>query len=167
MPAISALRDLYAAGALPPNLSILTPADLQNLLSQGLIVMGIFGDNYYARFNDPEQSRVAGNTWFAPVPASESNTKADYASAAGVWAMTIPKNGDPESRQRAYDFMAYLSEQDNQLTLALHTPATCSPRGYRHETAFVFDRLGHADERVRNAGFRCGQDRVEGVYGYR
>ena len=118
--AISALRDLYAAGALPPNLSILTPADLQNLLSQGLIVMGIFGDNYYARFNNPEQSRVAGNTWFAPVPASESNTKADYASAAGVWAMTIPKNGDPESRQRAYDFMAYLSEQDNQLTLALN-----------------------------------------------
>ena len=118
--AISALRDLFDAGALPPNLAILTPADLQNLMSQGLIAMGVFGDNYYARFNDPEQSQVAGDTWFAPVPASETNDGADYASAAGVWAMTIPKNGDEASRQRAYDFMAFLAAPENQLTLALN-----------------------------------------------
>lgn len=118
--AISALRELFEAGALPPNLSILKPADLQNLMSQGLIAMGIFGDNYYDRFADPEQSQVAGDTWFAPVPASETNENADYASSAGFWAMAVPKNSDQEAISHAYAFMAYLADPDNQLTLALN-----------------------------------------------
>lgn len=118
--AISALRDLYSEGALPPNLSILTPADLQNLMSQGLIAMGIFGDNYYDRFNDPEQSQVAGKTWFMPVPTSAANDGADYASSAGFWAMGIPKNGDSANRDAAWDFITFLSRADNQLTLAMN-----------------------------------------------
>jgi len=118
--AISALRDLFEAGALPANLAILKPADLQNLMSQGLIAMGIFGDNYYDRFADPEQSQVAGDTWFAPVPASEGNDMADYASSAGFWSMAIPKNSDEAAREDAYRFIAFLAAPDNQLTLALN-----------------------------------------------
>lgn len=118
--AISALRDLYAEGVLPPNLSILTPADLQNLMSQGLIAMGIFGDNYYDRFNDPENSQVAGDTWFMPVPTSEANDKAEYASSAGFWVMGIPKNSDPDMRDAAWDFITFLSRADNQFTLAMN-----------------------------------------------
>ncbi len=118
--AISAMRELFEAGALPPDLAILKPADLQNLMGQGLIAMGIFGDNYYDRFNDAEQSQVAGQTWFAPVPTSTDNTAADYASSSGFWAMTIPANSDETSRENAYKFMAFLSQPDNQLTLALN-----------------------------------------------
>lgn len=118
--AISALRDLYADGVMPPNLSILTPADLQNLMSQGLIAMGIFGDNYYDRFNNPENSQVAGDTWFMPVPTSEANDKAEYASSAGFWAMGIPKNSDPEMHKSAWDFITFLSRADNQFTLAMN-----------------------------------------------
>jgi multiple sugar transport system substrate-binding protein len=120
MKAIAAMRDLFEAGALPPNLPILKPADLQNLMSQGLIAMGIFGDNYYDRFNDARQSQVAGKTWFAPVPASSSNASARYASSAGFWAMAIPANSDSARRALSFKLISFLSEPDNQLTLALN-----------------------------------------------
>ncbi len=131
--AISALRDLYAEGAMPPNLSILTPADLQNLMSQGLIAMGIFGDNYYDRFNDPDQSQVAGDTWFMPVPTSENNDAADYASSAGFWAMTLPKNADPETRKAAWSFIAYLSQPDTQFKLAMNNNSPILSSIYSNE----------------------------------
>lgn len=118
--AISAMRELFEAGALPPNLAILKPADLQNLMGQGLITMGIFGDNYYDRFNNKEQSQVAGQTWFAPVPASSSNSAARYASSAGFWAMAIPANSDPTRRALSYGLISFLSQPDNQLILALN-----------------------------------------------
>ena len=131
--AITALRELYAAGALPPNLGILKPADLQNLMSQGLIAMGIFGDNYYDRFNNKEQSQVAGNTWFAPVPAAKENTAAKYASSSGFWAMGIPANGDPAVREKAYKLIAYLAQPETQLTLALNNNSQIRASVYSSE----------------------------------
>lgn len=118
--AVTALNELFVAGALPPNLGILTPADLQNLMSQGLISMGIFGDNYFERFNAPDQSQVAGKVWFAPFPTSKDVSGVRYASSAGFWAMGIPANGDPAARERAYKLIAHLSQPDVQLTLALN-----------------------------------------------
>lgn len=118
--AMEAMRDLFVAGALPRDLAILKPADLQNLMSQGLIAMGIFGDNYYDRFNNPQQSQVAGKTWFAPVPASATNQGARYASSAGFWAMAIPVNSDAARRETSFSLISFLSQPDTQLTLALN-----------------------------------------------
>ena len=98
--AIEALKTLFDAGAMPPNFASLKAAELQTLMSQGLIAMSIFGDNYYARFNNPEKSQVAGKTWFAPIPPSSESTTGNFPTAAGIWGMGIPKTARLKTAQR-------------------------------------------------------------------
>jgi len=118
--AIKALRDLYVEGVIPPNFTELASKDYQSLVSEGLVSMVFFGDNYYLRFNDPEKSKVAGDMWFSWIPAA-SGTGLDLAPAKiAFWAMAIPKNSPQGKRDLAWEFIRYFSSKDSQLKMALN-----------------------------------------------
>lgn len=118
--AIKVLRDLYVEGVIPPNFTELGSKDYQSLVSEGLVSMVFFGDNYYFRFNDPEKSKVAGDMWFSWIPAA-SGTGLDLAPAKiAFWAMAIPKNSPQAKRDLAWAFIRYFSSKDSQLKMALN-----------------------------------------------
>lgn len=118
--AITVLRDLYAAGAIPPNFTVLGSADYQRLVSDGLVSMVFFGDNYYFRFNDPERSNVAGHMQVAPIPASEETGLTIAPCKVAFWSMAIPKNGPAEHKELAWEFIRYLASPEVQLQMALN-----------------------------------------------
>lgn len=118
--AIETLRELYAAGAIPPNFTVLGSADYQRLVSDGLVSMVFFGDNYYFRFNDPERSNVAGHMEVAPIPASEETDLTVAPCKVAFWSMAIPKNGPAEHKELAWEFIRYLASPDVQLQMALN-----------------------------------------------
>ena len=140
--AIQALKALFDARAMPPNFASLKAAELQTLMSQGLVVMSIFGDNYFARFNDPEKSQVAGKTWFAPIPPSSESTSGHFPTAAGIWGMGIPKNGPADNRELAWKFMEFFARKDTQLKMAMNNNSpirvsTYSDENYRKNVPYA------------------------------
>ncbi len=120
--AITALRDLYTAGALPPDFFMLQAADYERLVGQGLVAMVFFGDNYNLRFNDPTRvsPEVVGQMHVAPIPASETTDLEVAPCKVAFWAMTIPNNAPRENRELAWEFIRYLASPEAQLSMALN-----------------------------------------------
>jgi multiple sugar transport system substrate-binding protein len=120
--AIKALRDLYNAGALPPDFFMLQAADYERLVGQGLVAMVFFGDNYNLRFNDPTRvsPEVAGQMDVVPIPASETTGLELAPCKVAFWAMAIPNNAPRENRDLAWEFIRYLASPQVQLSMALN-----------------------------------------------
>jgi multiple sugar transport system substrate-binding protein len=117
---ISLLRDLYAAGAIPPNYLEMTPADYQNLVCQGIISIFAHGDAKYDQFNDPKQSHYAGSIAVAPIPASEKTSLKVAPAKIAYWGAGIPKNSPKEKKELAYKLINFFSLPDVQLKMAFN-----------------------------------------------
>jgi len=118
--AIEALRELYTEGVIPPNFTELGSKDYQSLVSEGLVSMVFFGDNYFLRFNDPAKSKVAGNMWFAPIPASQASGLSITPAKIAYWGVGIPENSPAEKKAMAWKFIKYFTSHDAQLKMALN-----------------------------------------------
>lgn len=117
--ALTALRDLYQANAIPPNFHTMDANAVIALMRDGLLAMSIFGDSYFIRFNDQRASRVAGQVQSVPIPG----TGADGAVAptkVAFWGMAMAANGAPARRELAWRFMRHLSSPDAQLRMAIN-----------------------------------------------
>ena len=115
--AVEWLKELYEAGAIPPNFSQLGSQEYQNLMNEGLVAMTLFGDNYQERFNDPEQSRVAGNVKPAAIPAAGGGVAQ---AKIAYWGAGIPTNSDPDKKDLAWEFLKFFTSQEIQFEMALN-----------------------------------------------
>lgn len=119
--AIGKLRELFEAGAIPPNFTAIDGAGMHNLYAQGLLAMEIAGDNYVGRYNDPEKSAIAPHSGFTHLPPAAANQDAKpYPATASVWGVGMPENGDPDKRALAWEAIRFFSSKDAQLQLALN-----------------------------------------------
>ena len=118
--AVSLLRELYAAGAIPPNYLEMTPADYQNLMCQGIISIFGHGDAKYDQFNDPKQSHYAGSIGVTPIPASEKTKMKVAPAKIAYWGAGLPKNGPKQNKELAYKLINYFSLPDVQLKMAFN-----------------------------------------------
>lgn len=115
--AVEWLKELYEAGAIPPNFSQLGSQEYQNLMNEGLVAMTLFGDNYQERFNDPEQSRVAGNVKPAAIPAAGGGVAQ---AKIAYWGAGIPTNSDSDKKDLAWEFLKFFTSQEIQFEMALN-----------------------------------------------
>ena len=118
--ALEALKSLHKERVIPPNFSVLTTSDVQNLVSEGLAAMASFPDSYYTRFNDPTKSKEAGNLDVAFFPATKEQGLKAAPSDTAIWAACIPKNAKEENKALAYQFIRFFASKDAQLKTALN-----------------------------------------------
>lgn len=115
--AVEFLKGLYKDGAIPPNFTELNSGSIRQLYTNGLVGMIFLGDNYYVRFNNPKSSQIAGHSEVSYVPKSGGGIAP---TKLAFWGVGIPKNGNPQNRQLAYDFIRYFTTQEAQVTMALN-----------------------------------------------
>lgn len=119
MRAITALRDLYQANAIPPNFHGMDANAVVAVMRDGLVAMTLFGDSYFHRFNDQRASRIAGQVASIPVPgAGPEGTVAS--TKVSFWGAALSPNGNPAKRELAWRFMRHLASPDSQLKMAIN-----------------------------------------------
>jgi multiple sugar transport system substrate-binding protein len=116
--AISRIKALFDAGAVPPNFFSMDSSAVQTLMRQGLAAMTLFGDNYFLRFNDPKASPIAGHAGFFALPGATAGSWAP--AKAAYWGAALPKNGNDRSRAAAWTFVRHLASPPVQLQMALN-----------------------------------------------
>jgi len=116
------MRELYQAGALPPDLLAFEVADKVRLIQAGQAAMTLAPCDYYLRFNDPTISKVAGNVEFIMIPPAQEykNVLPGSLSLVNFWSFVIPKNIPEERKELAWKFIRELSTREAQLYSALH-----------------------------------------------
>lgn len=115
---LARLKTLYDSGGLAPNFASMDAVAVQNLMREGLLAMVMFGDSYYARFNDPKTSRVAGNIGFFAIPGAKDGV---YGPAkVAYWAAALPVNGPAANRDAAWTFIRFMASRSAQLQMALN-----------------------------------------------
>jgi multiple sugar transport system substrate-binding protein len=118
--AIAFMKDLYEAGAIPPNFESLSSANNRQLYFNGLIGMMFQGDNYYFQLNDPNKSEIAGNSMFANIPPSKRMAQNPANVKLALWGVGIPKNAKESTNDLAYEFIKFLTSRSSQLEMALN-----------------------------------------------
>jgi multiple sugar transport system substrate-binding protein len=117
--ALTALKELYQAGAIPPNFASTDANAAVALMRDGLLAMTIFGDSYFLRFNDPRASRIAGQVASIPVPGNgPEGTVA--ATKCAFWGMALAPSGNPAKRELAWSFIRTLASPEAQLRMAIN-----------------------------------------------
>ncbi len=115
--AVKFLRELYVSGAIPPNFSRLNSTSYRELYTGGLLGFIMQGDNYYLRFNDPKNSRIAGHSGFSAIPLAKGGPAI---AKLAFWGVGIPRNAPVSHRELAYDFIRYFSTLKAQTAMALN-----------------------------------------------
>jgi ABC-type glycerol-3-phosphate transport system substrate-binding protein len=98
----------------------------------------------YGTFNDPKQSKVAGNVGVMPFPAGPHGAKASWDIC---WAWGIPKNLSDERKKIAKELLNYLISDEVQIDLWKETggpPVTLNTRKELYETDPLFREVGDA-----------------------
>jgi multiple sugar transport system substrate-binding protein len=118
--AITFLRDLYKAGAIPPDYLNISDPDYSTLFSEGLLAMTLHGADYNVRYNNPKQSKIVGSALFHYIPAAERTGKKIAPAKIAIWATAIPRNSAPEKKQLAFEFLRFFASKPAQLKLAVN-----------------------------------------------
>jgi multiple sugar transport system substrate-binding protein len=117
--AVRALRDLYASGALPRNLTTINGEDVNLWMQTGraAMIIGAMGRN--AIYNDPNKSRFPGAIKTIPLPVSKdllgkypvAPTKVEF------WGMAIPRSA--QHKDLAWDLIRAMLSKDATVMAAL------------------------------------------------
>jgi multiple sugar transport system substrate-binding protein len=141
---VTMLADLYAAGALPRNVTSMTSEDPLTWMQTGRAAMYPGGFNRAVVFNDPTKSQFPGKIKAIPMPTSEE-TKAELGPYAPgtveIWGMIIPKNS--LRKDLAWSFIRYMSSNKSQLDMQFNGNATVRRSVYENEQ--VREKLVYAD----------------------
>lgn len=118
--AIRMLRDLYVAGALPRNISVLQTEDVNTWMQQGRAALcgGSMGRNRI--FNDPARSKFPGKIITISAPISETlRDKFEIAPAkVEFWGLAIPKNAP--RKDLSWSFIKSMLSKASTLAAALN-----------------------------------------------
>jgi ABC-type glycerol-3-phosphate transport system substrate-binding protein len=98
----------------------------------------------YGTYNDPQQSKVAGNVSVMPFPAGPQGARASWDIC---WAWGIPKNMADERKQVAKELLNYLISDEVQIDLWNVTggpPVTVTTRKLLYETDPLFKVVADA-----------------------
>lgn len=129
--ALTLMRDLQKDGVMPPNFTALSNTDEVRFVQGGRAAMTVHGSNYHATFNDPKNSRVAGQFAYALLPASqEMKGKLEFApTKTEFWSFVIPHNAP--AKALSWDFIRTLSSKRNIVQMALNgnSPTRASAYG--------------------------------------
>jgi multiple sugar transport system substrate-binding protein len=117
--AVTALRELYAAGALPRNLTTINGEDVNLWMQTGraAMIIGAMGRN--AIYNDPAKSRFPGAIKTIPLPISET-IRGKYPVApvkVEFWSMAIPRAA--QHKDLAWDLIRTMSSKEATVMAAL------------------------------------------------
>jgi len=118
--AVSALRDMYAAGAMPRNLTAINGEDVNLWMQTGRGAMIIGGMGRNAIYNDPQKSRFAGKIKTVPFPVS-STIAGKYKVAptkVEFWGMAIPRAS--RHKQEAWSLIRAMSSKQSTRMAALN-----------------------------------------------
>jgi multiple sugar transport system substrate-binding protein len=118
--AVSLLRDLYAAGAMPKGFATLGTEDVNTWMQGGRAAMAMTGMSRYNIYNDPARSKFPGKIKVTTIPiAAELRGKFDAAPAkVEFWSMAIPKAS--KNKQLAWALMREMSSKPATLAAALN-----------------------------------------------
>lgn len=118
--AIRMLRELYVAGALPRNISVLQTEDVNTWMQQGRAAMcgGSMGRNRI--FNDPARSKFPGSIITVGAPISETLRDRFEIAPAKVefWGLAIPKNAP--RKDLSWSFIKSMLSKASTLAAALN-----------------------------------------------
>ncbi|MGO4572664.1 ABC transporter substrate-binding protein [Microvirga sp. 2TAF3] len=118
--ALTMIRDLYTAGAIPKNLTGMKAEDANTWMQNGRAAMAASSMSRYGLYNDPAKSQVAGKikTTYFPV-AAELKGKYEVApTKVEFWSMAIPKNS--KNKDLAWSFIKAMSSKEAALAAALN-----------------------------------------------
>ena len=108
--AATMLRDLYAAGAMPPGMTSFVWADVAANWVNGTIVMYTEWHGWYGYFQDPEASQVAGKFDIARQPIGDGQVHGGW---GGQHAFSVTKAC--ENVPAAIELIKFLTNYDNEL----------------------------------------------------
>jgi multiple sugar transport system substrate-binding protein len=141
--AITALRELFLAGAFPRNFAAISNEDTSTWMQNGraAFYIGSLGRNQF--FNDPDKSRFPGKIKAGPIPvARELVGKYEVAPAkVEFWGMSIPRNA--RNKDAAWDLMRAMLTKDATVMTAINGNGPVRASAYADPR--VRDRLGYAD----------------------
>ena len=118
--ALTLLRDLLKDGVMPPNFTAHSNTDEVRFVQGGRSAMTVHGSNYHATFNDPKNSKVAGQFAYALLPASQEMAgKLEFApTKTEFWSFVIPHNA--QAKALSWDFIRTLSSRRSIVQMALN-----------------------------------------------
>src|SRR5262245_13245174 len=118
--ALTLLRDLVKDGVMPPNLTTHSNTDEVRFVQSGRSAMTIHGSNYHNTFNDPKNSKVAGQFAYALLPASQEMAgKLEFApTKTEFWSFVIPRNAPQKGL--TWDFVRTMSTKRSIVQMALN-----------------------------------------------
>jgi multiple sugar transport system substrate-binding protein len=118
--ALTVIRDMYLAGAVPKNLTGMKTEDANTWMQTGRAAMAFSSMSRNGLYNDPAKSQVSGKikTTFFPV-AKELLGKYPVApTKVEFWSMAIPKNS--KNKELAWKFIKIMSSKEATLAAALN-----------------------------------------------
>lgn len=117
---ISAMREMYEAGAFPEAFVTTLKEDQNTWMQQGRVAMCITPMGRNTLFNDPEKSLYSGRIKTIAIPSSP-DIKAQFPVAPAnveMWNMVIPRAS--KRKEQAWDFIRNLISPQNVLKAALN-----------------------------------------------
>lgn len=118
--AITFLRDLQVAGALPRGFNTLGTEDVNTWMQQGRAAMAITSMGRHNIYNDPAKSKFPGQIKVVSIPiAAELKARYDVAPAkVEFWSMAIPKNS--QNKKLAWSLIREMASKQATLKAALN-----------------------------------------------
>jgi multiple sugar transport system substrate-binding protein len=118
--AITALRDLYAAGAFPRNFPSVMQEEASIMMQGGRAAMTITNMSRSPQLNNPANTEFAGRIKAVNVPSSESIAGEFEIAPVGVsfWSMVIPRNA--RDKELSWSFIRDMSTRASVRALALN-----------------------------------------------
>jgi multiple sugar transport system substrate-binding protein len=118
--AITALRELYEAGAFPSNFPSLLQEEAAVLMQTGRAAMTITNMSRNPQLNQEDSSLFPGRIKATNLPASETIAGEFEIAPVGIsfWALVIPRNA--EDKDLSWAFIKNLASRDNIRRLALN-----------------------------------------------
>jgi multiple sugar transport system substrate-binding protein len=145
--AVTLLRELYAAGAMPKGFATLGTEDVNTWMQTGRAAMAMTGMSRYNIYNDPARSKFPGKIKVTTIPiAAELRARYEAAPAkVEFWSMAIPKSS--KHKKLAWGLIREMSSK--QATLAAALNGNGPVRASTYASAAFSQKLPYAAEELR------------------
>jgi len=118
--ALELMRRMHQEGIMPPDWHTFDYAQSVKIFQEGRAAMVLEASNYYDTFNDPVQSKIAGNAVCVVIPLSKEfiTSGRDFSSgAAWLWSQGILKGS--QRKDLAWEYIRFLASRESHLNMAL------------------------------------------------
>lgn len=140
--ALTAIKELYEAGAVPRNLIGMKAEDANTWMQTGRAAMAMSSMSRNGLYNDPQKSQTAGQVKTTYFPVSEELLSKYKVAPAKVefWSMAIPKNS--KNKDLAWKFIKAMSSPEATIAAALNGNGPV--RNSTYDDPRIIERLPYA-----------------------